>query len=391
MRCAEESRRPGVHRSRRTVILGHGLADDIGALWGRYGDPERVRGTAPAFVRRSWFAAAAPRLRPAMNRRDMVVNCAVYAGGRRLREIPIEDISEALLEPGSFVWLGLREPDEPLMKQVQEEFNLHDLAVEDAHRAHQRPKVEAYGDCLFIALHTAQLIDGDVHFGETHLFIGRNYVVSVRHGASASYRAVRERWENSPELMAHGPGFILYAIMDFVVDNYMPIVDALEDELESVEDHIFRATYRRRTTERLYHLKRRVTAMRRAVFPLLDVANQVARSGGGLIPEEIQPYFRDVHDHVQRINEATEHMRETLTTALNVNLSLVTVAQNEVVKRLAGWGAILAVPTVVASVYGMNFENMPELSWRYGYPGVVVLTVIACVFLYRRLKRAEWL
>lgn len=321
----------------------------------------------------------------------MVVNCAAYVGGRRTRDIGIEEIRDALSAPDSFVWIGLLEPDEKLMKEVQQEFGLHDLAVEDAHRAHQRPKVEAYGDCLFIALHTAQLLDGDVHFGETHLFVGARYVVSVRHGASASYRAVRERCERAPELMAKGPGFVLYAIMDFVIDNYMPIVDTLEDELEAVEDHIFKATYRRRTTERLYKLKRRVAAMRRAIYPLLDVSNQVVRFGGKLIPDEIQPYFRDVHDHVQRINEATEHMRETLTTALHVNLSLISVAQNDVVKRLAGWGAILAVPTVVASIYGMNFDNMPELHWQYGYPVTVGITVIVCVLLYRRLKRADWL
>jgi magnesium transporter len=325
-----------------------------------------------------------------MNRRDMVVNCAAYAGGRRLRDIRIDEIGDALKEEGSFVWIGLLEPDEKLMKQVQHEFKLHDLAVEDAHRAHQRPKVEAYGDCLFVALHTAQLIGGDVHFGETHLFVGPRYVVSVRHGASASYAAVRQRCESAPDLLARGPGFVVYAIMDFVVDNYMPIVDALEDELETVEDQIFKASYRRKTTERLYQLKRRVTALRRAVFPLLEVSTQVARSGS-LIPEDTQPYFRDVHDHVLRINDATENMREMLTTALHVNLSLVSVGQNEVMKRLAGWGAILAVPTMVASYYGMNFEFMPELHWQYGYPLAVGITAVVCLLLYRRLKRADWL
>ncbi len=321
----------------------------------------------------------------------MIVNCAVYAGGRRLRDIRIDEISDALEEQDTFVWLGLHEPDEKLMKQVQEEFSLHDLAAEDAHRAHQRPKLEVYGDSLFVALHTAQLIDADVHFGETHLFVGPRYVISIRHGASASYAAVRERCEHMPDLLAKGPGFVLYAILDFVVDHYMPIVDALEDELETVEDQIFRASYRRRTTERLYQLKRRVTAMRRALFPLLEVCDQLMRSSPISIADDIRPYFRDVHDHVQRINDATENIREMLTTALHVNLSLISVAQNDVVKRLAGWGAILAVPTVVASVYGMNFEQMPELHWQYGYPIVVAITAVACLILYRRLKRADWL
>ena len=321
----------------------------------------------------------------------MVINCVAYVHGRRLRDISIEEIGEVLRQEGSFVWLGLHEPREKLMKQVQEEFRLHDLAVEDAHRAHQRPKFEVYGDCIFVVLHTAQLIDHDVHFGETHLFVGPRYVVSVRHGASASYAPVRARCENLPELMAKGPGFVLYAIMDFVVDNYLPIVEALEDELETLEDQMFSASYRRRTTERIYQLKRRLMAIRRAVYPLLETCEQITRFATHLVTDEVRPYFRDVHDHALRINDAIDNMREMLTTALHVNLSLVSVGQNDVVKRLAGWGAILAVPTMVASYYGMNFQHMPELHWEYSYPVVVILTILVCVVLYRRLKRADWL
>ncbi len=321
----------------------------------------------------------------------MVVNCVAYADGRRLREIEIDEISEILAQQQAFVWIGLHDPTEALMRKVQEEFGLHDLAVEDAHHAHQRPKFEIYGDCLFVVLHTAQLIDDEVHFGETNIFVGPRYVVSVRHGASASYAPVRARCENAPELLAKGPGFVLYAIMDYVVDNYMPIVGALEDDLETLEDRMFKAHARRKTTERIYHLKREVMAVRRAVHPLLEVCDQLARYATGLIPEDTRPYFRDVHDHVVRISESTENMREMLTTALQVNLSLVSIGQNEIVKKLAGWGAILAIPTMVASIYGMNFEYMPELRWRYAYPAVVAVTAIACVALYRRLKRAEWL
>ena len=338
----------------------------------------------------SGSAASARRVRSPQTAR-MIVNCVAYANGRRLRDIEIEEISEVLQQPDTFVWLGLLEPSEELMKEVQEEFRLHDLAVEDAHRAHQRPKLEIYGDCLFVVLHTVQVLGSRAHFGETHLFVGSRYVVSVRHGASASYAPVRERCESAPDLLAKGPGFVLYAIMDFVVDHYMPVVGALEDDLASLEDQIFKGAARRRTAQRIYQLKREVMTVRRAMYPLLEVSSQLSQLSGNIIPEATRPYYRDVHDHVVRINDAIETMREMLVTALHVNLSLITIGQNDVVKKLAGWGAILAVPTLVASVYGMNFQFMPELRWEFGYPVVVLLTAAVCLLVYRRLKRADWL
>lgn len=321
----------------------------------------------------------------------MIVNCAAYRDGRRVRDITIEDISEALKEEGAFVWLGLHEPDEPLMKKVQQEFGLHDLAVEDAHRAHQRPKLETYGDSLFVALHTAQMIEGKVHFGETHLFVDPRYVVTVRHGASLSYAPLRAQCEARPDHLRAGPGYVLYALMDYVVDNYFPIIEDLEDQLSDLEDRIFKGTYKRRTTEELYALKRQIMRLRRAVVPLGDVGNHLVRLETGLVSEVIRPYFRDIHDHVMRISDATETMREMLTTALHVNLSLLSIGQNDVVRKLAGWGAILAVPTLVASVYGMNFEFMPELQWRFAYPTVLAGTSGGCFLLYRKLKRSGWL
>jgi magnesium transporter len=322
-----------------------------------------------------------------------VVACVAYASGCRVGDVALEDISDALAKEDRFVWIGLYEPDEPLLKQVQAEFGLHDLAVEDAHRAHQRPKLERYGDSLFIALRTAQpdRERGRIAFGETHLFVGSRYVVSVRHGASLSYAEVRARCEAQPQLLAKGPAFVLHAIMDFVVDQYFPIVDGLEDDLETVEEDIFGESISRDTTMRIYTLKRDLLEIKRAVSPLVDICNRLMRADLELIPDDARPYFRDVYDHALRINEKVDGLRELLATALEANLSLTTIAQNEATKRITGWAAIFAIPTMIAGVYGMNFEFMPELRWRYGYPFVLAVTVSLCGFLYYRFKRSGWL
>lgn len=322
-----------------------------------------------------------------------IVNCAAYASGRRVADVAIEDISEALKQPDRFVWIGLHEPGEDLLRQVQEQFGLHDLAIEDAHRAHQRPKVERYEDDLFVVLRTAQINREQtrIAFGETHIFVGLQYVVSVRHGASLSYVDVRKRCEATPQLLCQGPGFVLYALMDFIVDQYFPIVDALEDELETLEEQIFGKSFSRDTTERIYMLKRDLLEVKRAVSPLVDICNRLARFDLELIPEDTRPYFRDVYDHVIRINEMVDNLRELLTSALEANLSLISVSQNDAMKRLAGWAAIIAVPTMVAGIYGMNFDFMPELKWKLGYPVVMGAMVGTCGFLYYKFKRAGWL
>jgi magnesium transporter len=321
-----------------------------------------------------------------------VVNCAAYAGGRRIAEVELCDISEVLKQDG-FVWIGLHEPGEDLLREVQAEFGLHDLAVEDAHAAHQRPKLERYDESLFVVLRTVQ-VNRDtrrIEFGETHLFVGPKYVVSVRHGPSLGYAHVRARCEATPRLLTKGPGFVLYALMDFVVDHYFPIVEALEDELEAVEDQIFGEAFNRETTRRIYELKRDLLEFKRAVSPLVDVCNRLMRFDLELIPEDTRPYFRDVYDHVIRINEMVDALRELLTTALEANLSLISVSQNEAMKRLAGWAAIIAVPTMIAGIYGMNFKWMPELDWWAGYPLAMGLMVGTCAFLYLRFKRSGWL
>jgi magnesium transporter len=323
-----------------------------------------------------------------------VVNCAAYADGRRVADVALDDISEVLKQDiDRFIWVGLHAPEEPLLRKVQAEFGLHDLAIEDALRAHQRPKLERYDGSLFVVLRTARMDLGSrrLEIGETHIFVGPRYVVSVRHGSSLSYAAVRARCEATPSLLAQGPGFVLYALMDFIVDQFFPLLEAMEDELEHLEEEIFAETFDRQTTTRIYRLRRDLLELKRAVSPLMDICNRLMRSDLDLIPEDTRPYFRDVYDHVIRINEMIDALRELLTTALEANLSLISVSQSEAMKRLAGWAAIFAVPTMIAGIYGMNFASMPELTWRFGYPFALAVMLAACGFLYYRFKRSGWL
>lgn len=321
----------------------------------------------------------------------MIVNCVAYKDGKKVGDIAIDDISEVLKQEGTFVWVGLHEPNEALLQKIQNEFGLHELAVEDAHTAHQRPKLEEYGDSLFVVLQTAQSWEGKVHFGETHLFVGRRFLVSVRHGPSLSYKSVRERCECNPDRLAQGPGFALYSIMDFIVDNYRPIAAALKERLELLEADVFKQRLNRQLLEEVYDFKRQLLLLREAAEPLLEICGELMRVHTDIIPKESRAYFRDILDHVKHIMKAIDGMREMLTLAIQVHLALITVGQNDVVKKLAGWGAILAVPTMVFSLYGMNFKYMPELDWRWAYPVVLIVIAVVCVALYRRLRRAEWL
>ncbi len=319
-----------------------------------------------------------------------IIDSVAYRNGQRLGDIAIDDVSEVIAQPETFVWLGLHEPDDKLLRKVQEEFGLHELAIEDAHHAHQRPKIEAYSNSIFIVLKTAQLVQGQVVYGETHLFAGSNFLVSVRHGASSSYAQVLDRPAESTMALAKGPGFALYAVLDFVVDNYQPIVTQFEKDFEAIETDIFKDQFDRLVIERLYDLKRHLLALRNAALPVADISAELIRLHEDLIPKELRAYFRDVQDHVSRLVGLLDGMREMLTTAMQVNLALVANNQNEVVKRLAGWGAILAIPTVTFSLYGMNFAWMPELKWTPGYPMAVAMTLLGCVFVHRRLRRAGW-
>ena len=321
-----------------------------------------------------------------------VVNSVVYGRDGSRRDITLDEISDVLaVDDGSFVWVGLFDPEPALLGKLQEEFCLHDLAVEDARNAHQRPKIEAYGDSLFVVAHTAQLVNGRIAFGETHVFVGPRYLVTLRHGASLSYAPVRARAEREKELLSLGPGYALYAVLDFIVDNYLPIVDEFRDKLNALEQDIFAESYRRGTVRKLYDLKRELTRMRLAVSPLQDITGQLTRVHTQLVGEEMRLYYRDVYDHTLRVNDAVDTLREMLTAAMSVNLSLVTVAQGEVVKRLAGWAGLLAAPTLIASWYGMNFVHMPELAGRWSYPAVIGATVAVVAVLFVLLRRARWI
>jgi magnesium transporter len=325
-----------------------------------------------------------------------VIASVAYSNGRRVGDVALDDISDVVERPDTFVWIGLFEPNEPLLRKAQEEFGLHDLAIEDALTAHQRPKIERYEDSLFVVLRTAQIEQPTqpctIQYGEVHVFLGRNFIVTVRHGYATSFSIVRTRAESTPELLNQGPAFVLYAIMDFIVDQYFPIVDALGEELETLEQRVFTEPFSRKTTTQIYQLKRDMIALKRVVAPVIEMSGRLLRfEDEDLIPLQTRPYFRDVHDHALRINEMIDSVRDLLGTALEAHLSLISVSQNEDTRRLAAWAAIFAVPTAIAGVYGMNFDFMPELRWGYGYPVVMVGIISVCTWLYVKFKQAHWL
>jgi len=323
---------------------------------------------------------------------EEIVNCALYTDGRRTANIQLKNAGDILKQTEGFVWIGLHEPQEETLQLVQQEFGLHDLAIEDAHRAHQRPKVEIYGNSVFIVLRTAQInSEHHIEFGETHFFLGNNFIITVRHGSSISYADVRTRCENTPHLLGKGQGFALYAVMDSIVDQYFPVVHIMEEDLEQLEHKIFKEKPSRETTEYIYHLKHELLEVKRAIFPLVEICNRLMRFDFNYISEDTRPYFRDIYDHAMRINEMIDNSRELLNTALEANFSLISISQSEVSKKFAGWAAIIGVPTMVAGIYGMNFNDMPELRWHYGYPVVLSVTIGLCVVLYLLFKRSGWL
>jgi magnesium transporter len=320
-----------------------------------------------------------------------VVASGVYANGRRVADIPVEEAKAWSQKPGHVVWIGLLEPSPALLEKVRAQFDLHPLTIEDASKAHQHPKVEQYGDALFIVARTAQMVDGAIGFGETHIFVGRGYVVSVRHGASASYAAVRERCEACPTVLTRGEDYILYAIIDFIVDNYLPVIEAIQAEVEQMEDRVLQRKLHHSEFERLYKLRRELLKLRRAVGPLVDVCHRLEHSDVVLVDPEMRPLFRDVLDHINRAQEDIDALREVLAFAFEASLMSGQSEQNDITRRLAAWAAILAVPTAVAGIYGMNFEHMPELKWAYGYYMVLGGIASICGFLYYRFRHYGWL
>jgi len=321
----------------------------------------------------------------------MLVNSVAYTMGKKVAELEIGEIARYLEKPDTFIWVGLADPSLEELAALKDALGLHELAVEDMGRGAQRPKIEEYGNRVFLVLQTLEMDQERLVSGETHIYAGERFLLSVRRRSSVGYAAVRARCEEEPELLRHGTGFVAYALMDFIVDHYFPIVARLEDELNEAEERMFHRAAMRHTPQLLYRVKRRLMRVRRALLPLLEVDSRLQGSRNPLLNDATRPYFRDVFDHVRRLCDNLESMREMLTTAMQVNLAMIAAAEGDVTKRLAAWGAIIAVPTMVGGVYGMNFKHMPELDWVYGYPLAMGLTLAACAFLYYRFKKAGWL
>ena len=321
----------------------------------------------------------------------MLINCVAYQDGARLADLQTSEISDYLDKPGCFVWVALRDATDAELDEMRREFNLHELAVEDARHGHQRPKIEEYGDSLFVVLHLIELVGDELNVGEVAIFVGPNYVLSVRNRSKQNFLGVRERCEREPHLLKQGPGFVLYALMDAVVDRYFPIMDLIENELEAIEDRIFDKGAGRTNIEQLYALKRKVAPLKHAVSSLLQFTGKLH---GGRVPAVCIPteaYFRDVGDHLARIQASVDNIRETISTAIAVNLSVTTIEESEVTKRLAAWAGIFAVATAFAGIWGMNFEHMPELKQKWGYPAALGLIVSTCAVVWWRFRRAKWL
>ncbi|HZG03458.1 MAG TPA: magnesium/cobalt transporter CorA [Streptomyces sp.] len=337
-----------------------------------------------------------------------VVDCAVYRDGRRLAKhlSPAEALralrSRECEGTGAFVWIGLHEPTEQEFAGIAREFGLHPLAVEDAVHAHQRPKLERYDDSLFTVFKTIHYVDHAeltdtsevVETGEVMCFTGRDYIITVRHGGQGSLRTLRHRLEDDPELLAKGPSAVLHAIADQVVDGYLAVAGAVQDDIDEVEIQVFSEAgkgRRGRDAGRIYQLKREVLEFKRAVSPLLRPMQLLSERPMRLIDPDIQKYFRDVADHLTRVNEQVLSFDDLLNSILQANLAQATVAQNEDMRKITSWAAIFAVPTMIAGIYGMNFDYMPELQWKYGYPTVMAVIAGICYAIHRGFKRNGWL
>jgi len=321
----------------------------------------------------------------------MLINCAAYQNGKKLGDIRQDEIHNYLSRPGCFVWVALKDSTPDELSEMQVQFGLHELAVEDARQGHQRPKLEEYGDSLFAVVHTVEMAGGELKVGELSIFAGRNYLLSVRNRTEQGFTSVRARTEREPHLLKHGSGFVLYALIDTVVDRYFPVVEGLEDELERLEERMFAGTPSRENIEALYALKQKLTTLKHAAGPLQETTGKLY---GGRVPEicaGTQDYFRDVYDHLVRLNQSLDSNRDTVNTALQVNLAMITIGESEVTKRLAAYAALVAVPTMIAGVYGMNFEHMPELKWAWGYPVSLAVMVVLDSYLFYRFRKAKWL
>ena len=321
----------------------------------------------------------------------MLINCIAYQDGNKLADISTRDIHTYVAMPDCFVWVALKDPAPEELEEMRTAFGLHHLAVEDASHGHQRPKLEEYGESLFAVVHLIERVDDDFHVGEVDIFVGSNYVLSVRNRSQRDFMGVRDRCEREPQLLKRGSGFVLYALIDAVVDRYFPVVDALESELEKIEEKIFSQGSARTNIVDLYALKQKVHVMKHAVAPLMDAVGKLHGARVPAVCSHTQEYFRDVADHLHRLNASIDTIRDTIASAMQVNLANVTIEETEVTKKIAAWAAIFAVPASLASIWGMNFADMPELQWAWGYPVALWLIAAACVVLYWRFKRSGWL
>lgn len=321
----------------------------------------------------------------------MLINCVAYQEGKKLKDIDVEEISDYLEISGCFVWVALQDATLEELEKMREEFNLHPLAVEDAWKSHHRPKVEEYGDSVFAVMHLLRLEDEIISIGEVDVFVGLNFVLSIRNRSNDGFLGVRSRCEREPHLLGQGSGFVFYALMDAVVDRYFPVLDVLETELEDIEDQIFVKGSASSNIERLYTLKRKVLTLKHAVAPLMEDAGKLYRGRVPMVCSNSQEYFRDVFDHLIHINASIDTIRETIGTAIQVNLAMVAIEEGEVNKRLAAWAGIFAVATAFVGIWGMNFNVMPELQWKYGYPAALSVIALICSILYHRFKKAGWL
>jgi magnesium transporter len=321
----------------------------------------------------------------------MIVDSAIYVDGRRSASRSLEGTHDACHDRGGFAWIGLYKPTEEEFASVTGEFELHPLAVEDAVKAHQRPKVEHYGDAIFVVLKSARYLEDSrrVKFGEIHAFLGADFLVTVRYGEASALGDVRRSMENEPALLRLGPAAILYAIMDQVVDDYTPVAEGLENDIDEIETEVFGGNPR--VSRRIYEVSREVLQFHRATQPLAEALEHLLRLEAYGLDGELRKYLRDVRDHTLRITEQVQSFRELLSSILSVNLTLVSVNQNDEVKKVSAWAAILVVPTIITGIYGMNFERMPELAWRSGYPFALTLMVVLSVLLYGGFKRSGWL
>ncbi len=321
----------------------------------------------------------------------MIVNSVAYQQGRVVARVASQDIHDYLGHADYIVWVAVRDPDHAELEQLKQEFNLQPLAVEDALHGHQRPKFEEYSDSLFFVIHTVEIDGEELRIGEINIFVTARYVLTIRKNSDRNLTEVRTRCENEPTHMQYGTGYILYALMDAIVDRYFPIIDGIASQLEHIEDRIFAGESARQNIESLYYLKQQLVTLKHATAPLLEA---IGKLYGGRVPAVcagLDDYFRDVADHLVRINQLIDATRDMVATAISVSLAMITVQDTEVTKQLAGYGALVAVPTMIAGIYGMNFQHMPELSWTWGYPMAVLSMVIIDLYLFYRFRKSRWL